>query len=137
MVPKREYRAVPRKLHYTRGEVTVGIPGATEAQTKARTNRPVYIQKALGKVGELISQAAESGDLSVKFDLTTILPDLDREDDPDKYSLALAHLTMELNLRGYHIRDYKYPVFPKDGSAIYEDRVGFYVYWGWGAENDD
>lgn len=115
----------------------VSIPGVEEARTKARTNRPDYIQKALDKTAELISEASESGDLSVRTDLTIILPNLDIEDDPDKYSLALAHLTMELNTRGYHIRDYKYTVLPKDGSAIYEDRIGFYIYWGWGAENDD
>lgn len=115
----------------------LNMPGVEESRTKARTNRPDYIQKALDKTAELIREASETGNLSVKTDLTTILPDLDREDDPDKYSLALAHLTMELNTRGYHIRDYKYTVFPKDGSAIYEDRRGFYVYWGWGAENDD
>ena len=115
----------------------LNMPGVEESRTKARTNRPDYIQEALDKTAELIREASETGNLSVKTDLTTILPDLDREDDPDKYSLALGHLTLELNTRGYHIKDYKYTVFPKDGSAIYEDRIGFYIYWGWGAENDD
>ena len=113
------------------------IPGVEEARTKARTNRPDYVQKALDKTAELIREASETGNLSVKTDLTTILPDLDREDDPDEYSLALGHLTLELNTRGYHIRDYNYTVLSKDGSATYEDRRGFYIYWGWGAENDD
>ena len=115
----------------------LNMPGVEEARTKARTNRPDYIQKALDKTAELISEASESGNLSVRLDLTIILPDLDLEDEHDKYSLALAHLTLELNTRGYHLRDYEYTVFPKDGSAIYEDRRGFYIYWGWGAENDD
>ena len=115
----------------------VSIPGVEEARTKARTNRPDYVQTALDKTAELISEASETGNLSVKTDLTVILPDLDREDDPDKYSLALGHLALELNTRGYYLRDYEYTVFPKDGSAIYEDRRGFYIYWGWGAENDD
>ena len=115
----------------------LNMPGVEEARTKARTNRPDYIQTALDKTAELIREASESGDLGVKINLTTILPGLDQEVDPDKYSLALAHLRMELNTRGYHIRDYKYTVLPKDGSAIYEHRIGFYIYWGWGAENDD
>lgn len=115
----------------------VSIPGVEEARTKARTNRPDYVQTALDKTAELISESAGSGELSVRFDITAILPNLDIGDERDKYSLALAHLTMELNTRGYHIRDYKYTVLPKDGSAPYEDSIGFYVYWGWGAENDD
>ena len=115
----------------------LNMPGVEESRTKARTNRPDYIQEALDKTAELIREASETGHLSVKTDLTTILPDLDLEDEHDKYSLALGHLTLELNTRGYHIRDYKYTVLPKDGSAIYEDRIGFYIYWGWGAENDD
>ena len=115
----------------------LSIPGVEESRTKARTNRPDYIQKALDKTAELIREASETGNLSVKTDRTTILPDLDREDDPDEYSLALGHLTLELNTRGYHIRDYNYTVLSKDGSATYEDRRGFYIYWGWGAENDD
>lgn len=115
----------------------LNMPGVEESRTKARTNRPDYIQEALDKTAELIREASETGNLSVKTDLTTILPDLDREDDPDKYSLALGHLRMELNTRGYHIRDYEDTVLPKDGSAPYEDRIGFYIYWRWGAENDD
>ena len=115
----------------------LNMPGIEESRTKARTNRPDYVQKALDKTAELIREASESGDLSVKTDLTIILPNLDIEDEPDKYSLALAHLTLELNTRGYYLRDYKYSVIPKDGSAIYEDRIGFYIFWGWGAENDD
>ena len=115
----------------------LSIPGVEETRTKARTNRPDYIQKALDKTAELIREASETGNLSVRTDLTTILPDLDPGDDPDKYSLALGHLTLELNTRGYHLRDYKYSVLPKNGSAVYENRIGFYIYWGWGAENDD
>ncbi len=115
----------------------LNMPGVEEARTKARTNRPDYIQEALDKTAELIREASETVNLSVRTDLTTILPDLDPGDDPDKYSLALAHLTMELNTRGYHLRDYKYSVLPKNGSAVYENRIGFYIYWGWGAENDD
>lgn len=114
----------------------IHIPGVDKARTKARTNRPDYIQEALNKVGELISQAAESGELSVKSDLTTILPNLGQGDE-DKLTLALAHLTMELNTRGYYLRDYNYSAIPKDGSAPHETRIGFYIYWGWGAENDD
>ena len=113
------------------------MPGVEEARTKARTNRPDYVQKALDKTAELIRESSETGNLSVRTDLTTILPDLDLEDEHDKYSLAREHLALELNTRGYHLRDYKYSVIPKDGSAIYEDRIGFYIYWGWGAENDD
>lgn len=115
----------------------LNMPGVEEARTKARTNRPDYVQKALDKTAELIREASETGNLSVKTDLTTILPDLDQGDDKDKLTLALAHLTMELNSRGYLLRDYKYSAIPQDGSAIYEDRIGFYIYWGWGAENDD
>lgn len=115
----------------------LNMPGVEESRTKARTNRPDYVQTALDKTAELIREASETGNLSVKTDLTTILPDLDREVDPDKYSLALSHLTLELNTRGYHITDYKYTAIPKNGSASYEVRVGFYIYWGWGAENDD
>lgn len=115
----------------------VSIPGVEEARTKARTNRPDYIQKALDKTAELISEASESGELSVTSDLITILPDLYIGEEHDKNQLALAHLTMELNTRGYHIRDYKYSVIPKDGSPVHETRRGFYIYWGWDAENLD
>ena len=115
----------------------LNMPGVEESRTKARTNRPDYIQEALDKTAELIREAYETGNLSVKTDLTTILPDLDPGDDPDKYSLALGHLALELNTRGYHLRDYKYSVLPKNGSSVYENRIGFYIYWGWGAENDD
>lgn len=115
----------------------LNMPGVEESRTKARTNRPDYVQTALDKTAELIREASETGNLSVKTDLTTILPDLDQEVDPDKYSLALSHLTLELNTRGYHITDYKYTAIPKNGSASYEVRVGFYIYWGWGVENDD
>ena len=115
----------------------LNMPGVEESRTKARTNRPDYIQEALDKTAELIREASETGNLSVKTDLTTILPDLDPGDDPDKYSLALQHLTMELNTRGYYLRDYKYSVIPKDGSAPHETSIGFYIFWGWGAENDD
>lgn len=111
----------------------VSIPGVEESRTKARTNRPDYVQTALNKTAELIKESSESGDLVVKIDLTTILPDLDQ----DKYSLALAHLSMELNTRGYYFKDYERPVLPENGSLSYETKRGFYVYWGWGADYDD
>lgn len=108
----------------------LNMPGVEESRTKARTNRPDYIQEALDKTAELIKESSESGDLVAKIDLTTILPDLDQ----DKYSLTLAHLSMELNTRGYYFKDYEHPVLPKDGASPYETKRGFYVYWGWGAD---
>lgn len=111
----------------------LSMPGVEESRTKARTNRPDYAQTAIDKTGELIREASGSGDLVVKIDLKTILPDLDQ----DKFSLALAHLRLELNTRGYYIKDYEHHVLPEDGASPYETKRGFYVYWGWGAENDD
>ena len=114
----------------------VSIPGVEEARTKARTNRPDYIQEALDKTAELIREASETGNKVVKIDLTTVLPGLDQTLDEDKFSLALAHLKMELNSRGYILRDYERPVLPENGDLYYEIKRGFFVYWGWGPDDD-